>query len=105
MTSSLDRVNSRYVQGGTTEDLPNRLGFWDRKVFPRDTTDRVITLEAKYDRRPWLLAHDLYKDSRLMWFLLQYNTIVDIDTEFVAGAEITYPTPYRLRVGLLSRGT
>lgn len=104
MISSLDLVNSRYVQGGTTEQFSNRLGFWERKIFPRDVTDRLITLEAKYHRRPDLLAYDLYKDSRLMWFILQYNTIVDIDVEFVAGKTLLVPTPYRLRVGLLSRG-
>lgn len=103
MTNSLNRPNSRYVQGGTTEQFANRLGFWDRKLFPIDVTDTIITLEAKYHRRPWLVAHDFYRDSSLTWFVLQYNTILDIDEEFVTGAKIQLPTPFRLRVGLLSR--
>jgi len=104
MNSSMDRPKSRYVQGGNTDVFATRLGFWDRTVFPTDTTDILITLDNSYHRRPWLLAYDIYKDVELMWFVLQYNNILDVDSEFVAGAQLRLPTTYRLRVGLLSKG-
>jgi hypothetical protein len=103
--SSVNRPKSRYSQGGTTEVLKNRIGYWDRRVFPTDSTDIVITLDNQYHRKPWLVAYDVYKDVELMWFILQYNNILDVDTEFVTGTVLRLPTTYRLRIGLLSRGT
>lgn len=105
MATSLERKTSRYVQGGTTELTQNRLGFWDRQIFPKDSTDVVVTLDTKYHKRPWLLAYDVYKDVSLTWFILQYNTVLDIETEFVAGVTITYPTPFRLKIGILNRSS
>lgn len=104
MQSSLNRYNSRYVQGGTTEQLSDKLGYWERKIFPKDSSDITVEIDGKYDRRPWMLAYDLYKDTSLTWFILQYNNIVDVEVEFVVGSVITLPTPFRLRVGLLSKG-
>ena len=101
--TSLDRRKSRYIQGGRTETFANRLGFWDRKIFERDSSDEKLIITAKYAGRPWVLAHDRYKDVNYTWFILQYNNILDIETEFVAGATIFLPTPYRLRIGLMSQ--
>lgn len=101
--NSLKRRNSRYVQGGTTDKFANRLGFWQRRTFPKHDTDEIFTLDAKYQGKPWLLAHDKYQDVELMWFILQYNTILDVDTEFVAGKQLRLPTASRLFMDLLSR--
>lgn len=103
MISSLRRQNSRYVQGGETERFADRLGYWQRRIIPKHDTDEVFTLEAKYDRKPWLLAHDKYQDVELMWVILQFNTILDIETEFVAGRELRLPTSTRLFMDILSR--
>ena len=100
---STDRRNSRYVQGGSTDQFPDRLGFWVRRAFPQDNTDEFFTLTPRYDRRPWLLAFDKYHEVELMWFILQYNTILDINTEFVTGKVILLPTATRVRIDLLSR--
>ena len=85
----------RYVQGGTTDDFGNKLGWWERKNFTKSSTDVTLLLISKYNRRPDLLAYDLYGKSGLQWFILQYNTISDITT-FENGLEITLPTKARL---------
>ncbi|MGZ8924658.1 MAG: hypothetical protein ACXW2E_02120 [Nitrososphaeraceae archaeon] len=92
----------RFVQGGTVEDFGNRLGWWERKIFPKSPTDVEIMLISKYNRRPDLLAHDLYGKSSLQWFILQYNNISDI-TEFEHGLTLILPTRSRLFGELLSK--
>lgn len=93
----------RYVQGGTTESFPTRIGWWEREVFPSSVEDVVITLTARYNKRPDLLAADAYGSSTLMWFVLQYNNIVDINTEFLEGATIILPPAKSLQAGLTRR--
>ena len=105
MAKSTDRQNSRYIQGGTTDLFANRIGFWQRRKFPKHESDTTLVIDARYDRKPWLVAHDKYNDVELMWFILQYNTILDINTEFVAGKVLKLPTQTRLFMDLLSRGT
>jgi hypothetical protein len=91
------------VQGGSTEVKATRLGYWQRRIFPLHDSDQFYTIEPKYDRKPWLLANDKYQDVELMWVILQYNTILDIDTEFVVGKVLRLPTSNRLFMDLLSR--
>ena len=105
MIKSTDRQNSRYVQGGQTDQFSNRVGFWQRRKFQKHQSDLIITIDARYDRKPWLVAYDKYNDVELMWFVLQYNTILDINTEFVVGKTIQIPTKSRLYIDILSRGT
>jgi hypothetical protein len=85
----------RYVQGGVVDDFTNRLGWWERTVFPKSPTDVPLVLTAKYNKRPDSLAYDLYGKSGLMWFILQYNSISDVNT-FVAGLSLILPTRDRL---------
>lgn len=86
----------RYGYGGSTVDYGDRLGWWERTLFTTATTDRVITISGKYVRRPDLLAYDLYGDATLMWIILQFNSILDISTEFVTGSQITIPSKTRV---------
>lgn len=92
----------RYVQGGTVDDFTGRLGWWERKEFKKSSTDVPLILSSKYNKRPDLLAYDLYGKSGLQWFILQYNTISDITT-FVQGIRLTLPTRARLFSELLSK--
>jgi hypothetical protein len=85
----------RYVQGGATTDLVDRIGWWERKTFPKSPTDVPLVLTTKYNKRADLLAYDLYGKAGLMWFILQYNSISDIN-KFVAGLELILPTRDRL---------
>ncbi|MFY0655418.1 MAG: hypothetical protein JXR12_01440 [Neptunomonas phycophila] len=102
MSKSTQRKFSRYVQGGTTDSSADKLGFWDRKELPKSDTDEVITLDPKYQHAPWLLAFDKYGSVELMWFIFQYNNILDPATEFVAGVKIRLPTNNRLHIELLA---
>lgn len=105
-TDSVDDPNSRYVQGGLTDVYPNRLGWWERTAPQFATDDLLIqSLPPKYNTRPDLLAYDLYGKAVLAWVVLWYNTIVDINTEFVTGAQIRCPSSARLYSSILTSQT
>lgn len=94
---------SRMKQGGVTEVSGDRLGWWERTIFPRSPLDVTIKLTRKYSMRPDLLAYDMYGKVTLQWFVLQYNNIIDVTEEFVEGATITLPTKSRLMMELLGK--
>lgn len=96
---------SRYVHGGTTVSYPNRLGWWTRRKLPISDDDIFITINARYNKRPWNVAHDYYGSSDLKWVILQYNNILDVNLEFVTGAVIRIPTPQRMGLEFLSGTT
>lgn len=105
-TNSVDDPNSRYVQGGTTDVYPKRLGWWERSPPVFSSDDYLITsLDPKYNRRPDLLAYDLYGKAVLQWVVLWYNTIVDINEEFVTGASIRCPSSARLFSSIMTSAT
>lgn len=86
----------RYTVGGISESMPTRIGWWDRTLFRKDPSDFPYTLTPRYNQRPDLLANDLYGTPTLMWLVLQYNSIIDINTEFVTGAVIQLPSKSRV---------
>lgn len=100
---STNKSGSRYVQGGETTVYQERLGWWERRSMPKDVSDANFIITDEYDRRPSKLAYDHYGKSGLMWFILQYNVILDINTEFVSGARILLPQPARVELELLNR--
>lgn len=57
----------------------------------------TMTLESKYDRRPDLLAYDLYGNSNLWWVIAHYNREVLKDplNDFVAGITLEVPKTFR----------
>lgn len=93
----------RYGYGGGVVDYGTRLGWWEREVIPKSVTDVMVVLTSKYDKRPDLLAYDLYGSSTLMWVILQYNNIVDVNGEFVTGATLTVPTKVRVFTEILKK--
>ncbi len=95
--------NTRYSQGGTVELSGNKIAWWERRVYEKSVNDVSVTISPRYSRRPDLLAYDLYGTPMLAWFILQYNTISDINAEFVEGAKFTLPTKSRLFGELLAR--
>ena len=94
---------SRMKQGGVTDVSGDRLGWWERTIFPKSPLDVTIKLTRKYAMRPDLLAYDMYGKVTLQWFVLQYNNIIDVTEEFVEGATITLPTKSRLMMELLGK--
>jgi hypothetical protein len=104
MAERSDRQNQgRYLQGGGVESFPNRIGWWERTPMEFANSDVEYEIIPKYHKRPDLLAFDLYGSARLMWLVLQFNTIVDINTEFVTGKKIRLPLRSRVYSELLSR--
>jgi hypothetical protein len=101
-TKSTNVPMSRYVQGGLTDVFSNRLGWWDGYILTTAPDDIKIILEPKYNTRPDLLAFDMYGKSTLQWLVLQYNLIVDINTEFVTGVTIVLPSKSRVFQSVLT---
>jgi hypothetical protein len=100
-TNSTKNLKSRYVRGGITEQFPTRLGWWERIVFTQSKDDILLTINSKYHLRPDLLAFDAYGSPSYMWIILQYNNILDINTEFVEGMNIVIPTPTRVNTEII----
>lgn len=86
----------RYSNGGGTIDHGTRLGWWEMQNFPKSHDDLRVIIRGKYVRRPDLLAYDVYGQAGMMWLVLQYNNILDMQEEFVDGLEITLPTKSRV---------
>lgn len=95
----------RYVQGGdvTVTGGGRRLGWWERKIFPKSVSDVPFTVTPKYQYRPDRLAYDIYGNSELQWFVMQYNNVVDLFVDFAVGKTIVLPTKSRLYTELLSK--
>ena len=66
-----------------------------RETLSRET--KTMTVESKYDRRPDLLAYDLYGNSNLWWVIAHYNREVLKDplNDFRSGIEIVVPLTFR----------
>jgi Base plate wedge protein 53 len=56
----------------------------------RDGTEIPIIIEAKYNRRPDLLAYEVYGSSKLWWLFAAVNpdTLKDPMFDFTTGKEI-----------------
>ena len=101
--SSVLKKNTRYVQGGVTDVFPNSLGWWEEAIIPTNQVDDVqFTLTSAYELRPDKLAYIAYGRTDITWLVLQYNQIVDINTEFLAGVTINLPSPSRVFSDILT---
>tara|TARA_Y100001972_G_scaffold129079_1_gene194008 strand:+ start:4473 stop:4772 length:300 start_codon:yes stop_codon:yes gene_type:complete len=61
---------------------------------PRNVQDEKYIIEAKYDQRPDLFAHDRFGSSRVWWIVALRNidTLIDPVRDFKAGTEIAVPS-------------
>ena len=102
--SSILKKNSRYLQGGFTEILPNMLGYWDkREDIITEKIDNIKFITTKeFEGRPDKLAYYVYGRHDLTWLILQYNNIVDLTEEFIAGKEIKLPSMARVFTEILT---
>lgn len=101
--NSLSKKYTRMLNGGETEIKGNKLGWWERKPFEKNiSTDYIVTIPEIYDKRPDLMAYQVYGKPELFWLVLQYNDIVDIEEEFVSGKEIILPSRIRTLSGLVN---
>jgi len=69
------------------------------RPVPAERDDYLYTIENQYNRRPDLLAYDLYGDSKLWWVFVQRNmeTIKDPIYDFVVGTKIYIPKESNLK--------
>ena len=70
-------------------------------VLTRETLSsetKTIKIQNKYDRRPDLLANDLYGNSRVWWVFAHYNReeLKDPLNDFRAGMTIIVPKNFRV---------
>lgn len=68
--------------------------------FTRDTLTeetKKIIIGDRYDRRPDLMAHELFGNSNVWWIFAHFNReqLVDPINDFVAGLEIVIPKRYK----------
>ena len=62
------------------------------------TETKSMQIESKYDRRPDLLANDLYGNSRVWWVFAHYNReeLKDPLNDFRAGMTIIVPKKFKV---------
>jgi len=101
--SSIKEKYSRYTQGGETDVYANRLGWWEREKIPHADDDITMELTARYALRPDMVAYDIYGKVNLMWLVLSYNNILDVNTEFTKGTKIILPSPQRVFFDLTTK--
>ena len=94
--SSINEGSSRYVKGGITEQYTTRLGWWERSIFIKQSSDIPFTITPKYEYRPDLVSNDLYGRDDLGWFIMQYNNLIDVNEEFILGTTLTLPSASRI---------
>lgn len=103
--SSVLKKNSRYVQGGDTEVLSNSLGWWEKRtdILTDQSDDITFYITSEFQYRPDKVAYTIYGRHDVEWLILQYNGILDVNTEFVSGKTIKLPSPTRLFTEILSK--
>ncbi len=80
-------------------------GYLDVITFrdiPNERDDILFEVTATYEHRPDLLAHDLYKDSKLWWVFAVRNkrTIKDPVYDLKPGVKIYLPKMSTLKSAL-----
>lgn len=73
------------------------LTYYVHRTVPPHFLDVIITLEADYDKRPDLLANDLYGDPDLFWVIAGRNGLQDPIFDFRAGNRYVIPHPSFVR--------
>ncbi len=78
------------------------LDVWTPRSIPYLASDVVYQIDAIYDKRPDLLANDLYQDPKLWWVFAARNpnTLQDPIFDFTAGTIIYVPTSVTLNTYL-----
>jgi hypothetical protein len=95
--SSVLKKNTRYVQGGFSLVYPKHIGWWEKRFIATGQVDDVpFPVTSEFARRPDKIAWAAYARTDLTWLILQYNNIVDINTQLNAGTIIQIPSPIRV---------
>lgn len=102
----VNKKYSRYTQGGqSTISIDNKVKWWERTVIKKSGDDLIVEIIPRFNIRPDRMAFELYGKSELGWIILQYNSIVDINDEFITGKFIKAPHPNRVIFDILNKET
>jgi len=84
---------SKYSPYFTTKKFGVFLDVLEHRAIPKNSTDVVFKINAVYQYRPDLLAHDLYGRAGLWWVFAMRNPNVIRDPifDFRAGRSIYIP--------------
>jgi hypothetical protein len=76
-----------------TPTTQNYLDILTIRAVASQPDDFFYTIQAQYNMRPDLLAHDLYGEAALWWVFAQrnMNTLQDPIFDFVPGVQIYIP--------------
>jgi hypothetical protein len=98
-------MSSTYNQSSpyfTTQFSQYFLDVMINRPIPKLVDDQYFTINATYQYRPDLLAHDLYDNSGLWWVFYQRNpnTLTAPPLDFGSGVQIYLPKITTLRSAL-----
>jgi hypothetical protein len=98
MTTVVYNANSPYASTPQENQYLEYLGFWNGAFPNYSGSDGVITIQAKYDKRPDLLSQDLYGTTQWWWIFTLYNPnqIQDPIYDLRAGITLRYPSKNNL---------
>ena len=77
----------------TTRQGTETLGILSKRLFAFEADDILYEIDSFYEKRPDLLAHDLYGSAKLWWVFMHRNmdTITDPIWSFTSGTQIRIP--------------
>ena len=95
MTASYNQTSPYY----TTRYSQYFLDVMVNRPIPKLVDDQYFTINATYQYRPDLLAHDLYDNGNLWWVFYQRNpnALMAPPLDFKAGTTIYLPSITTLR--------
>jgi hypothetical protein len=93
MTTATYASTSPYFNTQTWGQFLDVWGY-NTLTIPPDVTDALYQIDPPYNRRPDLLAYDMYQDTNLWWIFAVRNPDILIDPvfSFVAPNVIYVPT-------------
>ena len=89
MTAEYNQTSPYYL----TQYSQYFLDVMINRPIPKLVDDQYFTINATYQYRPDLLAHDLYDNSNLWWVFYQRNpnTLSKPPLDFTSGTQIYLP--------------
>lgn len=98
MTASYNQTSPYY----TTRYSQYFLDVMVNRPIPKLVDDQYFTINATYQYRPDLLAHDLYDNGNLWWVFYQRNpnTLMAPPLDFKSGTQIYLPKITTLKSAL-----
>lgn len=70
------------------------LDIWKKREVPITENDQLVTIPPKFDKRPDLMAAELYGSPRLWWVFVVRNPdlLIDPIEDFASGLELFAPS-------------